>query len=167
MCEHDGFAYAGKIDDTLSSVTNLFSADFMPDLTPFGIAANDDQLIWGTYGISRWTSEPIYYFMSLANDNTLSAATPICLFEYNHDSSKTDNSHFTPKMVTIDSFNDFYMVGEDRGGLGRVMVLSLPNSSNSKLVCSNTVTFLMLEHSGKYLTYRSFYHDVIEVREGA
>ena len=123
MCDYDGFAYAGKIDDTLSSVTNLFRADFMPDLTPFGIAANDDQLLWGTYGIDSGTSEPIYYFMSLANDSNMSAATPICLYEYIHDSGKTGDSLFTPKMVSIDTFNDFYMVGEDRGGLGRVIVL--------------------------------------------
>ena len=93
---HDGFAYAGKIEDNLSSVSKMFRADFMPDLTPFGIFANDSQLVWGTYGIDSVTSEPILYFMTLANDSTMSAATPICLFEYAHSSGKTNGSVFTP-----------------------------------------------------------------------
>ena len=142
MNTHDGFAYAGKIEDRLSSVSKLFKANFIPDLTPFGISANDDQLLWGTYGIDGVTSEPVYYFMSLTNDATMSAATPICLYQYNHDSTNTGGSSFTPKMVSIDPYNGYFMVGEDRGGLGQVLVLKLGYASAQ---CNSQARYMMLE----------------------
>ena len=143
MCTHDGFAYAGKITDRLS-LSKLFKANFLPDLTPFGISANDDQILWGTYGIDSVTSEPVYYFMSLTNDGTLSAATPICLYQYNHDSTNTGGSFFTPKMVSIDPYNDYFMVGEDRGGLGQVLVFKTGYSS-SLTQCNSQARYIMLE----------------------
>ena len=42
MSPHDGFVYAGKITGKLDSVSKMFKANFLPDLIPFGIAANDD-----------------------------------------------------------------------------------------------------------------------------
>lgn len=77
----------------------------MPDIAPFGISANDSQLLWGTYGIDSVSSEPTLYFMSLPNDSTMSAAAPICVVEYAHDSGKTSGSAFTPKVLAIDEGN--------------------------------------------------------------
>ena len=142
MNTHDGFAYAGKIEDRLSSVSKLFKANFIPDLTPFGISANDDQLLWGTYSLDSVTSEPNYYFMSLTNDATMSAATPICLYYYNHNSSQTGGSHFTPKMASIDPYNHYYMVGEDMGGLGQILVFKLSYTSGQ---CNSQARYMMLE----------------------
>ena len=101
LCTHDGHTYAFKIEDKLSSVSNSFKTHFVTGISPFGISASSNYLLWGTYAIDSVTSEPTIYFMLLTNDSTMSPATPTCLYEYVHDSGKTDGSVFTPKMALI------------------------------------------------------------------
>ena len=103
LCTHDGFAYAFKIEDKLSSVSKSFKTHFMSGISPFGISATSNYMLWGTYAIDSVTSEPTIYFMLLTNDSTMSAETPTCLYEYVHDSGKTDGSFYTPKMALINS----------------------------------------------------------------
>ena len=98
--------------------------------------------------------------MSMANDSTMSTASPYCIFEYIHDKENTNDSVFTPKMTAINNHNDYFMVSEETEGLGTILV-SVLNYSDATATCYSKIKFVMIEKEGMSFTYRSFQTETV------